>query len=95
MITIMLFSKLKQIWVLYKALKAKGKLPVTTKWLVWGAVAYLLLPFDLIVDFLPGLGQIDDLLVIGSLLWTAWAKLRGAASKDPSIERKVIEGKMK
>ncbi|MDQ6887589.1 MAG: YkvA family protein [Gemmatimonadota bacterium] len=34
------------------------------KLLVGGAVAYILLPFDLIPDFIPFFGQVDDVFVL-------------------------------
>ena len=42
-------------------LVAKGVLPVIA--------AYLAMPFDIIPDFIPLLGQLDDLLVLGIGLW--------------------------
>ena len=39
------------------------------KWLILGAVAYFLLPFDLIPDFLGIPGRIDDVAMMALLVW--------------------------
>ena len=38
------------------------------KLLLVGLVAYLALPFDLVPDFIPVVGQLDDALVVGLVL---------------------------
>jgi uncharacterized membrane protein YkvA (DUF1232 family) len=45
------------------------RVPVLTKLLIPGvALAYLLLPVDLLPDVLPGLGQLDDIAMIAFAL---------------------------
>ena len=40
-----------------------------SKWLILGALIYLLVPFDVIPDFFGIPGRIDDITVIGLLAW--------------------------
>jgi len=41
-----------------------GRVPLGSKMLLLLVLAYLVMPTDLLPDFLLGLGQIDDLLVV-------------------------------
>ncbi len=41
-----------------------GRVPLGAKLLLVGAVAYLLSPIDLVPDFLPIRGRLDDVLVL-------------------------------
>jgi uncharacterized membrane protein YkvA (DUF1232 family) len=45
--------------------------PLLAKFLLGLAVAYLLLPFDLIPDFIPVIGQLDDILIVPGLIYLA------------------------
>ena len=49
---------------LYWRLFRDPRVPVWPKALLVGALAYVVLPFDLIPDVLPGIGEIDDLVIV-------------------------------
>lgn len=58
--------------VLYYRLVAKDpQTPWLSKLLIGIAIAYLLSPIDIIPDFIPVLGQLDDVFVVPGLLWCA------------------------
>ena len=54
-------SKLRLAWRLLR----DRRMPVLVKAVIPALVAYLLMPLDIIPDFIPVLGQLDDLLLIG------------------------------
>jgi arsenate reductase len=56
---------------LYQAIYADKRTPRLSKWLIGLAIGYALLPFDLIPDFIPVLGHLDDIIIIPLLLFMA------------------------
>lgn len=65
----------------YKRLLGHKDTPFLAKCLFWMALAYLALPFDLIPDFIPILGHLDDVIII-PLLIVAAMKLTPQVVKD-------------
>ena len=64
-------AKLKAEFVFYQALQKHPQTPKLAKALLWLAIGYLLMPFDLIPDFLPIIGQLDEVVIIPALLYFA------------------------
>jgi len=54
--------------VLVSRLLADERVPGRRKLLLVGLVGYLALPFDLVPDFIPIAGQLDDVLVVAFVL---------------------------
>lgn len=46
------------------------------------ALLYLVLPYDLLPDMFGLPGRIDDLLVLGFVLWRGWQQRRSTAGKE-------------
>lgn len=63
--------KLKAEFNFYKRLQQHPQTPKLAKALLWLAIGYVLMPFDLIPDFLPIIGQLDELVIIPLLLYFA------------------------
>ncbi len=66
-----LASRLKAEFAFYQRLQEHPQTPKLAKALLWLAIGYVLMPFDLIPDFLPVIGQLDELVIIPLLLYFA------------------------
>ncbi len=71
-------SRLKEIGervcgelAVYRGILGHPDTPRPARWLLGAALGYLCLPFDLIPDWVPVLGQVDDLVIVPGLIWCA------------------------
>jgi uncharacterized membrane protein YkvA (DUF1232 family) len=53
---------------LVRGLVGDPRVPRRWRWALAGLLAYLLLPFDLVPDFLPVVGQVDDAVLVVAVL---------------------------
>jgi len=56
--------------VLFRGLVCDPRVPRSRKVLVVGLIAYLAMPFDLVPDFIPVAGQLDDAIIVALVLRT-------------------------
>ncbi len=59
---------LPDILRLVRRLVADRTIPRRTRWVVWGLLVYLVLPIDLVPDFVPVLGFADDAIITSLVL---------------------------
>jgi len=70
-----MFEKLKSIgkelklnFKVYQLAQQDPRTPRLAKFLLWMAVGYILMPFDLIPDFIPVIGHLDDVIIVPLLV---------------------------
>ena len=81
----------KRELAVYRCALAHPGTPWAAKVLLGTAVGYALLPFDLIPDFLPVIGHLDDLVLVPVLVWLA-LRLIPAAVLDECRRRAGMVG---
>src|SRR5262245_56752670 len=66
------FSRtLKHELSVYQLVLKDPRTPKPAKWLLGLAVGYILFPFDLIPDFIPLIGHLDDVIIVPALVIVA------------------------
>ncbi len=64
-------KQLKRELAVYRLVLKHPQTPWIAKLFLGLAVGYLVMPFDLIPDFIPIIGQLDDVVIIPVLLYLA------------------------
>jgi uncharacterized membrane protein YkvA (DUF1232 family) len=68
---------LKRELQVYQFVLKDPRTPKPAKWLLGLAVGYALLPFDLIPDFIPVIGHLDDVIIVPLLVFIALRLIPG------------------
>jgi uncharacterized membrane protein YkvA (DUF1232 family) len=80
--------------VLFRRLFADDRSPRSRKALILALIAYLAMPFDLVPDFIPVAGQLDDAILVGIvlriILRTGGPELLSEHWPGPDCSRDVI-----
>ncbi len=64
-------KQIKRELRVYRVVMAHEQTSWPARLVLGAAIGYLVLPFDLIPDAIPLLGQLDDLLIVPALFWLA------------------------
>jgi uncharacterized membrane protein YkvA (DUF1232 family) len=64
-------QRLKTEFAVYRLALGHPRTPWLARILLGLALGYVLLPFDLIPDFIPVIGHLDDLVIVPALVWLA------------------------
>lgn len=66
-----MFASLFRTVRLYRLLYRDARTSGGFRAMLWAAGIYLLFPFDLVPDYLPVIGQLDDIVTVPTLLYLA------------------------
>ena len=77
----------------YRAVARHPRTPALSKWLLLAALAYLLSPIDLIPDWIPVIGYLDDVVIVPVLVALACALVPGDVRAECRKESELPVGK--
>ncbi len=75
-------QSLKREIKVYQLVLKDNRTPLLAKILLWIAVGYTLLPFDIIPDFIPLIGHLDDVIIVPLLVIAALKMIPGEVVDD-------------
>ena len=73
---------IRQEMALYRLVMADSRTPKIAKLWLGLALVYLWLPFDLIPDFIPIIGHLDDAILIPLFILIAWKLIPSEIIRD-------------
>lgn len=84
-----ILNRVKQELAYYRALLTHPRTPWISWLLLGAAIAYFVSPIDLIPDFIPVLGQLDDLVIVPGLIYAALVFIPASVKAECRV--KVLE----
>lgn len=64
-------KQVKRELKVYQGIVKDSRTPLIAKMLLYMAIGYVMLPFDLIPDWIPVIGVLDDLIIVPGLVFLA------------------------
>lgn len=85
-----LWRTLTAVWYLVRDTRT----PLAPKVVAWSVLAYALSPIDLIPDFIPVLGLLDDLVILPLGIWLVIKLVPAALWQDKLRLAQAFEGRL-
>jgi uncharacterized membrane protein YkvA (DUF1232 family) len=82
-------------FVRYWNMAQDPRTPTIVRLMIYGGIAYTLMPVDLIPDWIPGIGLLDDAAVLPSLIALAMLMTPKAVKADHSSKVEVANPRPK
>ena len=86
-----LFQRIGREINYYRALIKHPRTPRISRWLIAAAIAYFISPIDLIPDGIPILGQLDDLIIVPTLIYAALSFIPAEVKAECRRQTKSID----
>jgi uncharacterized membrane protein YkvA (DUF1232 family) len=74
----------------YRALLRDPRTPRTARWLIGAGIGYLLMPFDVVPDFIPIIGQLDDVIVVSICVGIGMLFVPASVKRDVRLRTRPV-----
>lgn len=82
-----MFNRIKEEINVLKRVSSHPRLPLRCKILAVFLIMYALSPIDLIPDFIPVLGQLDDLIILPIGLWILYKMVPADIMEEARVKQ--------